>query len=217
MEKIYLEAGLRKKTGKKASRRMFHAGRLPAILYGGGEALLPIDLSLQDCKVIIRQKHNVVNLKLNNAEIMVLVKEVQRHPVTGRLLHVDFYRIQQGKKLIVSVPIALTGEAPGVKIGGVLEHMLWEVEVECLPKDIPEKIEIDVSSLNIGDALHVRDLTIGEGGKIVTNSEKTVISIVPPTVIKEEVLPEEEEVVEEEKEEVVEGEKEEKRKEEVKQ
>ncbi|MBT9148193.1 MAG: General stress protein CTC [Syntrophomonadaceae bacterium] len=148
---------------------------------------------------------------------MVLVKEVQRHPVTGRLLHVDFYRIQQGKKLIVSVPIALTGEAPGVKIGGVLEHMLWEVEVECLPKDIPEKIEIDVSSLNIGDALHVRDLTIGEGGKIVTNSEKTVISIVPPTVIKEEVLPEEEEVVEEEKEEVVEGEKEEKRKEEVKQ
>ncbi len=197
MEKIYLEAGLREKTGKKESQRMFHAGRLPAILYGG-EASLPIDLSLQDCEVIIRQKHNVINLKLNNTEIMALVKEIQRHPVTDRILHVDFYRIQHGKKLIVSIPIALIGEAPGVKMGGVLQHMLWEVEVECLPTNIPEKIEFDVSSLNIGDVVHVRDLTIGEGRKIVTDSKKTVISIVPPTVIKEEVKPEEEKVEKEE-------------------
>ena len=211
MEKIYLEARLRKETGKGAGRRMFQTGRLPAILYGGKEAPSPIDLSLRDFEMI--EKHNIINLKLNNQEIMALIKEVQHHPVTNRLLHVDFYRIQQGKKLTVSIPIALTGEAPGVKVGGVLEHMLWKVEVECLPTNVPEKIEIDVSSLNIGDTLHVSDLTSGEGMKIVTDPKKTVISIVPPTVIKEEEpLVEEEEAVEEEKEEKEEKEEERKEK-----
>ena len=202
MEKIYLEAKLRKETGKGAGRRMFQAGRLPAILYGGKEAPSPIDLPLRDFEIIASQKHSVINLRLDDAEITVLIKEVQHHPVTNRLLHVDFYRIQRGKKLIVSVPIVLIGESPGVKLGGVLEHMLWEIDVECLPTNVPEKIETDISSLNIGDVLHVRDLTIGEDGKIVTDPEKTVISIVPPTVIKEEEpLVEEEKAVEEEKEE----------------
>ena len=181
---------------------MFQAGRLPAILYGGKEAPLPIDLPLRDFEIIASQKHSVINLRLNDAEIIVLIKEVQHHPITNRLLHVDFYRIQRGKKLTVSVPIVLIGESPGVKLGGVLEHMLWEIDVECLPTNVPEKIETDISSLNIGDVLHVRDLTIGEDGKIVTDPEKTVISIVPPTVIKEEEpLIEEEKAVEEEKEE----------------
>lgn len=201
MEKIYLEARLRKETGKRAGRKMFQMGRLPAILYGGKEAPSPIDLSLRDFETIASQKYNVVSLKLNNTEIMALIKEVQHHPVTNRILHADFYRIQRGKKLTVSIPIVLIGEAPGVKLGGVLEHMLWEVEIECLPTNVPEKIEIDVSSLNIGDTLHVSDLTAGEGGEIVTDPEKTVISIVPPTVIKEEEPIEEEEGVEEEKEE----------------
>jgi large subunit ribosomal protein L25 len=201
MEKIYIEAKLRKEIGKGAGRKMFQTGRLPAILYGGIEAPSPIDLSLRDFEMV--EKHNVINLKLNNQEIMALVKEVQHHPVTNRLLHVDFYRIQQGKKLTVSIPIVLIGESPGVKLGGVLEHMLWEIEVECLPTDIPEKIEVDVSSLNIGDTLHVSDLPAIEGARIVTDTKKTVISIVPPTVIKEEkpIAVEAEKEKEEEKEE----------------
>lgn len=196
MEKIYLEAKLRKETGKGTGRKMFRMGRLPAILYGGKEAPLPIDLSLRDFEALSTHKHSVINLKLDGREIAVLIKEVQYHPVTGRLLHVDFYRVQRGKKLTVSVPIALIGESPGVKRGGVLEHMLWEIEIECLPTDVPEKIEVDISSLDIGDVLHVRDLTVGKGRKIVTEPDKTVISIVPPTVIREEKPPVEEEKVE---------------------
>jgi len=127
-----------------------------------------------------------LNLDKDGSEILALVKDVQYHPVTDKLLHVDFYRISLRDKITVSVAVVVTGESLGVKKGGILEHILWQVEVECLPTQIPDRIEVDITALNIGDTVHVKDLKLGEGINILTEGEQTILSVVPPTVVKEE-------------------------------
>ena len=135
----------------------------------------------------------ITNLKLNegSGQAMAIIKDIQYHPVTERMLHIDFCRVSLKKKLTVPIPIAVVGESAGVKEGGILEHLLWEVDVECLPTQIPEKIEVDISLLNIGDTIHVRDLKEEEGIRILTDGEKTILSVVPPRVIEKEEVKEE--------------------------
>jgi len=117
----------------------------------------------------------------------VLIKEIQSHPVSGEILHVDFNEISLTKRLTVKVPIHSKGEPVGVKQdGGTLEHILWEVEVECLPTEIPEKLEVDVAAMKIGDTVHVKDLAVPEGVVIKHEMEAIVLSVVPPH--KEEVV-----------------------------
>lgn len=198
MEEIILEAKVRTQTGKGAVRKLRRQGRIPAILYGGKGEPLPLEVEEREYEALSGKtagQNVIINLKLDkeNGEAIALIKDIQHHPVTERVLHIDFCRISLQKKLTVPVPVAVAGESAGVREGGVLEHLLWEVEVECLPTQIPEKIEVDISPLNIGDTVHVRDLKVGEGIRILTDGGKTILSVVPPRVIEEEVVEEEKE------------------------
>jgi large subunit ribosomal protein L25 len=113
---------------------------------------------------------------------MVLIREMQRHPVSGRVLHADFYEVDLTERLVVSVPLHFTGKAAGVVAGGILQPVLREVEVECLPTEIPEFLEIDVSGLNIHDAVHVSELKLPEGIIAVGEPTQTIVTVLPPTV-----------------------------------
>lgn len=195
MQQILLNVKVRDSVGRGASGRLRRQGSVPAIVYGRKENPLILEVVERDFKGIagVTAGQNAI-ISLNpegiEGEILALVKDVQYHPVTNRLLHIDFYRISLRDKVKVSVPVEVTGESVGVKRGGILEHILWEVEVECLPTRVPKRIEVDIASLKIGDTVHVRDLKTEEGISILSGEEKTVLSIVPPTVIKEEVVEE---------------------------
>ena len=155
----------RESFGKNEARRLRAQGRIPAVLYGGqkaGENAEPIAV---DPKVLMRILHSdsglntLISLNVNGSSTRVLVKEYQVDPVTHKLLHVDFYRIAMDKLLTVTVPVVVKGEPKGVKQqGGVLDFVHREVEVECLPADIPDKIEIDVSELLLNESIRVRDI-----------------------------------------------------------
>lgn len=195
MQQITLNAKVRDKIGKGASGRLRQQGRIPAVVYGRKESPLILEVvegELEKVAGMTSGQNAVINLNLDKkeGEILALVKDVQYHPVTDRLLHVDFYRISLYDKITVSVPVVVVGESVGVKEGGILEHILWEVEVECLPTWVPEKIEVDITSLKIGDTVHIRDLKTEEKIEILTEGEETVLSLVPPTVIKEEAVEE---------------------------
>ncbi len=191
MQQILLEAKVRNETGTGTSRRLRRQGRVPAIVYGRKETPLTLEVREKEFEKVVgldAGQNAIISLNLDKggSEILALVKDVQYHPVTDKLLHVDFYRISLGDKITVSVAVVVTGESVGVKRGGILEHILWEVEIECLPTRIPDRIEVDITALNIGDTVHVRDLKLEEGINILTEGEQTILSVVPPTVSREE-------------------------------
>ncbi len=202
MEEIYLEAQMRKVTGKKFARQLRREEFIPAIVYKKGEKTLILKLKNRDLLKVLHTsagENAVINLKISDNDKKlpkktVIIREVQHHPVRGDILHVDFNQISLTEKLQVSVPVKVKGEAPGVKEEGVLEHILWEVEVECLPTKIPENIEVDISNLNIGDSIYAKDLQPPEGVKVLTDPESIVISVAAPRTeeVPEEVAPEEE-------------------------
>jgi large subunit ribosomal protein L25 len=173
--------------GKNESRRLRAQGRIPAVLYGGqkaGEAAEPIAV---DPKVLMRILHSesglntLISLSVNGSATRVLVKEYQVDPVTHKLLHVDFYRIAMDKVLTVTVPVVVKGEPKGVKQqGGVLDFVHREVEVECLPADIPDKIEIDVSELLLNEAIRVRDLPPNPKFTLVTEGDVMLVHVEMP-------------------------------------
>jgi large subunit ribosomal protein L25 len=173
--------------GKNEARRLRAQGRIPAVLYGGqkaGENAEPIAV---DPKVLMRILHSesglntLIALSLNGSSTRVLVKEYQVDPVTHKLLHVDFYRIAMDKVLTVTVPVVVKGEPKGVKQqGGVLDFVHREVEVECLPADIPDKIEIDVSELLLNEAIRVRDLPPDPKFKVVTEGDVMLVHVEMP-------------------------------------
>jgi len=132
-----------------------------------------------------------------------MVRGIQYHPVSDELLHIDFYKIRLDEKITTRINIVLTGDAPGVKEGGVLDHSIRDVEVSCLPDKIPGHFEVDVAQLEIGSSIHLRDLKISEDVEVLADPDQAVVSIVPPTIIKEEEV-----AVEEEPEVVGEGEEE---------
>lgn len=201
MEKIKLKAEIREEVGKEAAKKFRHLGLIPAVVYKGKNCL-NIKISCKDFLQVIHTKAGenvIVNLQLEGAaksSRTTIIKEVQYHPVRGDILHVDFNEISLTEAITVKVPIAVKGEAQGIKEGGVLEHILWEVEIECLPTQIPENISVDVSSLNIGDSILVQDLPVPAGVKILGDSKTTVITLAAPHVEEEEVAKPEEESAE---------------------
>jgi large subunit ribosomal protein L25 len=161
------------------------------VLYGAGEPTLAFAVEEKDLDAI-RKGHSlrnaVLDLTIEGVEggaRKAILREIAREPVTGRIQHLDFLHISLAKKIRVNVPVHLTGVAVGVKDGGgILEHILRDVEVECLPGDIPEVINVDVSALKIGDSLHVRDLA-AERVTFLTEADRTIATVVPPTVFEE--------------------------------
>jgi large subunit ribosomal protein L25 len=199
---VSLQARARTGSGKGAARKSRAAGNIPAILYGPGEEAVPLEISQPDFMKIYHGGHGenvLVDLSVDAEQPRkVLFREVQRDPVTERVIHVDFYHVSLTKPIRVHVPVHLEGTPVGVKdAGGILQHIMREVEVECLPTEIPTFLAVDVSGLEIHHAVHVRDLG-GEKIKLLDDADRTVASVIPPVVSKEPVAAEAEEAVEEE-------------------
>jgi len=199
MAMISLEAARRADVGKGVARKLRAGGRVPAVYYGRGEDSIPLTVSLKDLEQVIESAEGsnvIVDLKVPGdaaKDRKALIREIQRDPVAGSILHLDLQHISLTERITVEVPIVLVGVPLGVKdAGGILEHLLREVEVECLPTDIPSKLEVDVSALQIGDTLHVSDIKV-ERAEILTEADRAIAAVVPPTVL-EEVKPAEEAV-----------------------
>lgn len=188
MTELEISAQVRNQVGKGESRRLRRAGAVPAVVYGRRDGL-QVSLHVKKLKHLLStagRTNAIFQLNLEGEEFRerkVIVKELQFHPVSGDMLHVDLYEVSMEKEIVVSVPLRFVGEPVGVKMsGGILGHLLREVEVECLPGRIPEFIPLEVSQLDIGDALHVRDLPVQEGIRILNDPDEAVVSISAPTV-----------------------------------
>ncbi|MCK5440008.1 MAG: 50S ribosomal protein L25/general stress protein Ctc [Gemmatimonadetes bacterium] len=194
-----IAADRRQGVGKGAARAERRSGRVPGVLYGHGEESVSVSVDALELNRLIQSisvENAIVDLEVKGEKdpFKVLIREVQRHPYRDDLLHIDFFHIAMGEEIHVEVPVILVGVPIGVKDkGGVIDHQLREIEINCLPANIPEKIEIDISELDIGNSIHVGDLKLPDL-EIQTDSDRSVVAVLAPTVIVE---PEEEEVEEE--------------------
>ena len=194
MEEIFLDVELREELGKaKVKDLREEKGFIPAVIYGENMDSCAIKVSYRQLLQLLHQhrlENMVLNLKVKNDKKQkarpCLIKEIQYGPVKGDIIHVDFNEISLTRVIKVNVPVVAKGEPVGVKLeGGSLEHILWEIEVECLPTDMPKDIEIDVSLLKIGDAIHIKDINFPPNIKVLNAPETVVLSIAAP--IKEEI------------------------------
>jgi large subunit ribosomal protein L25 len=184
-----LEAVKRSDKGKNEARRHRAAGRLPAVVYGtakDGKAPtgVPVTVDPKGLMRILRSDSGVntlITLKLDGGATQVLVKEYQLDPVTHALLHADFYQLAMDKAIVVTVPIQIRGEAKGVKVqGGLLDFVTREIQVECLPANIPEHIDVDVSELELHGSVRLRDVATGDKWKAVTDGDTMLVHVVMP-------------------------------------
>lgn len=210
-----IKAGNRESFGKNQARRMRKEGRIPVILYGPSIENTALILDKRDILKILKSEsgeNTVFKVSFDSKSTDVMIKEIQRDPVTDEILHADLIQIAMDKTIRVSVPIVSVGEAIGVKTeGGFVDFVTRELEVECLPKHIPDQIEIDISNLHLNQSLQVEDITPPEGVEIVSDLSTVIVHIEVPMaeeeVVEEEV--EEEEIIgEEEEPEVIKKEKE---------
>jgi large subunit ribosomal protein L25 len=190
MKEVTIEATSRPKAGKGVARKLRAAGKIPGVVYGKGEEPMAIELDHAHFHGVMRLgggENLLINLKIDGRESdsKALIRDVQRDPVDGKLIHIDFQHISLTEKIRVSVPIVLEGIPDGVKnFGGIVNFMVRDVEVSCLPMDIPERIVLDISALGIHDSLHVKNIKL-ENVDILASPEETIVSVVPPTIIKE--------------------------------
>jgi large subunit ribosomal protein L25 len=184
-----LEAKKRDGRGKNEARRLRVSGRIPAVVYGArkeGQAPEGVPVAV-DPKELLRILHSesgantLINLKLDGGESRVMVRDYQLDPITHQLLHADFYQLAMDKAIVVSVPVVVKGEAAGVKQqGGLLDFVTREIQVQCLPTDIPERIDVDVSELMMHQAIRVKDLATHPKWKAVTDGETMIVHVVMP-------------------------------------
>jgi len=185
-----LEAVKREGRGKNEANRLRAGGRIPAVFYGArqpGEAPAGMSVAV-DPKELLRILHadtganTLINLRVDGSESRVMVKEYQLDPVTHSLLHADFYQLAMDKAIVVTVPIVLKGEARGVKLqGGMVDFLTRDIEVQCLPADIPGHIDVDITEMNLHDSIRVRDI-VAEGSKWqpMTDSDTMIVHVVMP-------------------------------------
>jgi large subunit ribosomal protein L25 len=184
-----LQAAKRDETGKGVARKLRASGRVPGVLYGQG--VEPVALSV-DAREMFHILHGaaganaLVDLVVDGTEHLALAREIQRDYIHNSLIHIDFLAVSRTQMITVNVPVVETGEAAGVKEGGVVEHHLREVAVECYPQDVPDQIEIDITEIMLGDMVHVSDLVAPSGVTILTNPEDAVLSIITPALLRTE-------------------------------
>jgi large subunit ribosomal protein L25 len=184
-----LKATSRDGRGKGPARRLRAEGMVPGVLYGHGVEPVAISLSSQDLLHFFHATHGaamVVDLEVDGTKHLAIPREIQRDHLRGRYVHIDFLEVRRDEKVKMSVEIHETGEAPGVKTGGVIEHHLREVEIECLPGDVPEQITADVGELELGDMLRLADITPPDGVTFLTDLTTPVISVVTPAALRTE-------------------------------
>jgi large subunit ribosomal protein L25 len=185
MEAI-LQAEPRTETGKGPAHRLRASGRVPAVLYGAGVDATPIHVSALDLLHVFHamgQASVLVDLKLDGSEYLTIAREIQRDLIHNRFIHIDFMAVNRDEKITVSVELHEVGESEGVHAGGVIEHHLREVEIECLPANVPQRVEFDISGMKIGDSVRIGDLTPPEGVEFLTDPDTMILAVVEPAVM----------------------------------
>ncbi|HYK82194.1 MAG TPA: 50S ribosomal protein L25 [Gemmatimonadales bacterium] len=180
---VSLAATPRQATGKGGARQARFRGRVPAVIYGHGRETQPLEVeakALEKALQGVEPESTIIELALDGKKVKTLIREIQRDALRPDIIHVDFYEIHAAEKVKLKVPVHLTGSPDGVRnAGGVLDQVTREVEIEVLPENIPDRVELDVTALKIGDSLHVRELTI-PNARILTEGELTIATVVPP-------------------------------------
>jgi large subunit ribosomal protein L25 len=208
LEQINLKAQIRKTVGNGPARVLRRAGKVPAVLYGPKTEPVLLSIDSKDFEQILKESSVgsvLLNLQIQNGKTITrsaMIKELQTHPVSGNFLHIDFYEVDMQTKITAKVPVVAKGQSVGVEVGGLLQYVRRELDVLCLPTAIPEAIEVDITNLEIGDSIHVEDISLSGDIEIPADTNFTVVTVLAPKV--EEVPVEEEEL--EEGEELVEGE-----------
>jgi len=189
MDEIVLQAEKRTKTTKGAVNQIRQAGRVPGVAYGDNEAPVALSIderALQSVLKSERGRNALITLQIDGTSHPVLLKELQRDPISRTPRHVDFHRVSLKKKIEAAVPVHVKGDAPGVKLsGGILEHVVRDVRVRCLPTDIPAAIDVDVSQLQINQAIKTTDLVIPQGVELLAEPDLVIVHVVAPTAIEE--------------------------------
>jgi len=190
MATVSFNATARENTGKGAARSLRSRGQVPAVIYGHGRDPLPLSLNARDLDKLlghIQAESTVIEVTVDGQTAKTLIREIQRHPIKRQILHVDFQALVAGEKVTVSIPIVLTGIPEGVRLdGGVLDQTLRELEIEVDPANIPDRAELDVTNLVIGDSLHVSDIRLPEGVEIQDDPETSVAVVAAPRAVIEE-------------------------------
>ncbi len=188
MERLVLTAELRERTGKGVARKLRAKGLIPAILYGPRTQPIPLTVSRKELSKALRTEAGgnvLIDLEIKDGDQpsrkVVMLKEVQYDYLGKEILHTDFYEVAMDVMITVEVPIHLVGRPEGAKLGGILDQIRRVVEIQCLPGDIPNSIEVDVSSLKIGDSIHISDIKF-EKGKILTDPGETIATVLAPIV-----------------------------------
>ena len=188
MREISLAATSRTTSGKGPARRSRREGNIPGVIYGPEVTPMSIEVTERAFRAAVKEASGtsaIFNLDVDGKTNKVIIRDVQRDPVTSHVTHIDFHAISMNKPLHLSIPISFVGTARGVKTdGGILQTTMREIEISCLPADIPEHLEVDVSDLGIGDSIHVRDLEIPKVN-ILAEQQRTVVVVAAPTVVKE--------------------------------
>jgi len=187
---VPLAGRVRPGTGKGPARQARFAGEIPGVIYGAGETPVALAVPKKEFELALKTAHAggnvIVAIKLDGAiEKTAIIREVQRDPITHAILHLDFHHISLTEKVTVEVTVHLVGTPDGVKNGGgILEHITRTIEIECLPTQIPQHLEADVTALAIGDSIHVRDLNV-PNAEVLSDPDTTIATVVPPTVMTE--------------------------------
>jgi large subunit ribosomal protein L25 len=193
MATVSLSANSRDVTGKGAARTLRSQGQIPAVIYGHGRDPQPLALNARDLDKMlshIQAESTVIEVTVGGQTAKTLIREIQRHPIKRQILHVDFQALVAGEKVTVNIPIVLVGIPEGVRLeGGVLDHTLRELEIEVDPSSIPDRVELDVTNMVIGDSMHVSDLTIPPGVEVLDDPETSVAVLAAPRAVIEEVAP----------------------------
>lgn len=186
MKQLELTATARETKGNGPARRLRREGLIPAVLYGPGVETKQLSVNVRDFEHVVQKgniRRTIFSLSIQNGSSetqLAVIKELQTNPVTGQFLHVDFYEIDMNRKLRVMVPVALKGKAQGEEFGGMLQIIEREIAIFCLPREIPESLELDVSELGIGDALHVKNIVLPAGVELPPGENYTVVTVVSP-------------------------------------
>ena len=187
METLEIQVDARDKKRKRDAKRLLRNGKIPGVLYGPKTAAVALELDQREfsTRVAGLEGSHLVRLKSQStalADKVALVKEMQYHPINGGVIHADLYEVDLSAKITVNVPLHFIGKAAGVVRGGILQPIVREIEVECLPLDIPEFFNVDVSALDIGDSVHIEELGMPEGVTAVYESNMALVTVVPPSV-----------------------------------
>ena len=193
-----LEIENRKSVGKKASKLIRRAGKIPSVLYYKGEKPVSISIDKQLLNQAIKSDQRIYEVEIDSESQYVMIKEAQYHPITDEIIHVDFMRVRRSEKMTISVPITLVGKPAGVTEGGILSQSMTQIEISCFPTNVPESIEVNVDHLDINSSVSVGDVTVDdEDIEIISASDLSIASVIPPAVEEEPVIAEEEALDEE--------------------